>query len=114
MNHTPGPWRYSNAPQPNGCPIIGAGPLMVAMLAHTVNDPTQRETAHANARLIAAAPKLLAAWTMGAELDVPAFLEWVADRMEFVHGENPLYDYMHHLRAIAQAGRAAINKATSE
>jgi len=57
--YTPGPWRYSTAPQPNGCPIIGAGPLMVAMLAHTVNEPAQRETDHANARLIAAAPDLL-------------------------------------------------------
>lgn len=56
--HTPGPWSCSYEPQPNGCPIVGARGLMVAMLAHTVNMPQQREEAIANARLIAAAPEL--------------------------------------------------------
>ena len=28
------------------------------------------------------------------------FLQWIHDRLEHVHGENPLYDYMHKLRAI--------------
>ncbi len=50
------------------------------------------------------------AWQMGVELDVPGFLEWIADRMEHVHGENPYYDYMQHLRAIAKAGRDAVRK----
>lgn len=59
--HTPGPWKASTQPQPNGCPIIGARGLMVAMLAHSVNEPDQKETALANAALIAAAPQLLAA-----------------------------------------------------
>ena len=59
--HTPGPWKYSTEPQPNGCPIIGAQGLMIAMLAHTVKQADQRETALANARLIAAAPELLEA-----------------------------------------------------
>lgn len=62
--HTQGPWRYSTEPQPNGCPIIGAGPLMVAMVSHSVKDPTQRETALANARLIAAGPDLMEASRM--------------------------------------------------
>ena len=57
--HTPGPWGFSTEPQPNGCPIVGSRGLMVAMLAHTVNQDDQRETALANARLIAAAPDLL-------------------------------------------------------
>lgn len=61
MKHTPGPWKYSTEPQPNGCPIIGAQGLMIAMLAHTVNQADQRETALANARLIAVAPELLEA-----------------------------------------------------
>lgn len=111
-SHTPGPWRYSTTPQPNGCPTIGSGPLLVAMLSHSVHQADQREVAIANARLISAAPDLLEAWQMGVELDVPGFLEWIADRMEHVHGENPYYDYMQHLRAIAKAGRAAIGKAT--
>jgi len=59
--HTRGPWYFYTEPQPNGCPIVGARGLMVAMLAHTVNQVEQKEEALANARLIAAAPELLAA-----------------------------------------------------
>lgn len=60
--HTPGPWKYSTSPQPNGCPIIGnTKGLGVAMLMHSVNDAHHRETAIANAKLIAAAPDMLEA-----------------------------------------------------
>lgn len=59
--HTPGPWVYYTEPQPNGCPIVGACGLMVAMLAHSIYEPEQRDTALANASLIAAAPMLLEA-----------------------------------------------------
>ena len=59
--HTPGPWNFYTEPQPNGCPLVGSRGLMVAMLAHTVNQDDQRETALANARLISAAPDLLEA-----------------------------------------------------
>lgn len=63
--HTPGPWRFYTEPQPNGCPIVGDGKgLMVAMLAHTVNQADQKEKAFANARLIASAPELLEALDM--------------------------------------------------
>lgn len=57
--HTPGKWIFSTLPQPNGCPIVGVNGLMVAMLAHSVNEPAQKEEAIANAQLIAAAPCLL-------------------------------------------------------
>lgn len=54
--HTPGPWRVGKA-GPNLCPTVGTQDgLMVAMVAHGENHPTA-----ANARLIAAAPELLAA-----------------------------------------------------
>lgn len=59
MQHTRGPWLFYTEPQPNGCPIVGARGLMVCMLAHTVNQPEQRDEALANAALIAAAPELL-------------------------------------------------------
>ncbi len=29
------------------------------------------------------------------------FLAWLHERLEFVHNENPIKDYMHKLRAIA-------------
>ena len=59
--HTPGPWRYYTESQPDGCPIVGSGGPMVAMLAHSVNHPDQSDEANANAYLIAAAPELLEA-----------------------------------------------------
>lgn len=48
-------------PQPNGCPIVGARGLMICMLAHSVNHEDQKETALANAEVIASAPKCLKA-----------------------------------------------------
>jgi hypothetical protein len=57
---------------------------MVAMLAHTVNQDDQRETALANARLIAAAPDLLEALTywmvfIESEQDDERQAPWVAN-----------------------------------
>lgn len=57
--HTPGPWKFYTEPQPNGCPIVGSRGLMVVMLAHSIHEQDQCETAIANATLIAAAPELL-------------------------------------------------------
>ncbi|MBW6267854.1 hypothetical protein KZ859_36170, partial [Pseudomonas aeruginosa] len=49
-------------PGPNGCYTVGTqGGLMTAMIAHSICEPDQIETANANARLIAAAPELLEA-----------------------------------------------------
>ena len=76
--HTPGPWRFYTEPQPNGCPIVGNGRgLMLAMLAHSVNYPDQRDEANANARLIAAAPELLEALIELADCGAEA---WGEDR----------------------------------
>lgn len=59
--HTPGPWKVGT-PGPNGCYTVGTqGGLMTAMIAHSICEPDQIETANANARLIAASPDLLAA-----------------------------------------------------
>jgi hypothetical protein len=70
------------------------------------------EMAEPFARLIAAAPDLLAALTMGAQVNTPDFLDWVADRLVNVYGESPNVDFVHSLRDRAKAGRAAIAKAT--
>ena len=60
--YTKGPWRYYTSPQPNGCPIVGdSRGLMVAQIAHSVNEPNERDIALANAKLITAAPDMLAA-----------------------------------------------------
>ena len=58
--HTPGPWRMGT-PGPNGCYTVGTERgLMTAMVAHSINEPDQAEQAEADAKLIAAAPDLLA------------------------------------------------------
>lgn len=59
--HTQGPWDFSYHIQPNGCPTVGHNGLMVCMVAHSAKEPDQKETALANAALIAAAPDLLEA-----------------------------------------------------
>lgn len=59
--HTPGPWDFSWEIQPNGCPTVGNRGLMVCMVAHSAKEPDQKETALANANLIAVAPDLLEA-----------------------------------------------------
>ncbi len=59
--HTPGPWTYSWQIQPNGCPTVGHRGLMVCMVSHSAKEPSQKDTALANAALISAAPDLLEA-----------------------------------------------------
>lgn len=94
--HTPGPWRFYTEPQPNGCPIVGNGRgLMLAMLAHSVNYPDQRDEANANARLIAAAPELLDA------------LQWLVDLMP-----DPELDIDTVQREQVIKAKAVIAKAT--
>lgn len=31
------------------------------------------------------------------------FLEWIYQRLQYVHNENPLTDYMHKLKAIIES-----------
>lgn len=97
--HTPGPWTFYTEPQPNGCPIVGARGLMVAMLAHTVNQSDQKETALANALLIAAAPDLLAA--------LQELTDDIADRFDMDSpSTNP------GMKTAVREARAALVKAT--
>ena len=64
-----------------------------------------------NIHLIAAAPELLEAWTMGQTLNTPDFLDWLSDRLVNVYGESENVDFVLSLRERAKAGRAAIAKA---
>jgi hypothetical protein len=99
--HTPGPWAYSTDPQPNGCPIVGARGLIVAMLAHSVNHSDQAEIATANARLIAAAPDLLRALV-------------ALDACYCEAGDSLSKAQRTHHRETLMAARAAIARATGE
>lgn len=102
--HTPGPWRFiANHP---GCipafDIRDAEGMMVAYLGHT-RTPGQAE---ANARLIAAAPDLLAACER---------LSFAALRRESTMGDPcNLIAAIEELREAAQQARDAITKATCD
>jgi len=89
MSFTPGPWDFSWEIQPNGCPTVGHKGLMVCMVAHSAKDPEQKETALANASLIAAAPELLEA------------LECVRRMLDEDSSED--IDYRRIVRVIAKA-----------
>ena len=58
---TDGPWRQGTR-GPNGHPVIGAGSLLIAMLAHSANEPDNKQVAEANAAYITAAnPEIIRA-----------------------------------------------------
>ena len=93
--HTPGPWHVSND-------MYGVGNLLVAGVTASNAEPIANcgigKTGKANARLIAAAPDLLALLQRIAEGDVMAG--------DFNHAET-----VHEYQKLA---RAAIAKATGE
>jgi hypothetical protein len=67
-----------------------------------------RASINAFHEVVADRDALLSAQTMGAELNTPDFLEWIADRLVHVHGEHPRVDCVISLRMRAKAGREAI------
>lgn len=101
--HTPGPWQQgvegNNRVYGLDCSGDDSGLIAVVFKGR------------ANVRLIAAAPDLLHAQTMGSSLNTPDFLDFVADRLVNVYGESPNVDFVLSLRSRAQAGRNAIAKA---
>ena len=58
--------------------------------------------------------ELLEALTYGQTLNLPDMLDWVADRLVNVHGENYNLDFILSIRERASKARAAIAKATGE
>ena len=58
-----------------------------------------------------AAPDYHKACTCGAQINLPDFLDWLADRLVNVYGESPNVDFVHTCRDRAKALRAAIAKA---
>lgn len=101
---TPGPWKISgNWVETDDIPI-----------AKIINCKPGSGTYLANKQIIAAAPELLEALTYGQTLNLPDMLDWVADRLVNVHGENCNLDFILSIRERANKARAAINKATGE
>ena len=59
MSHTPGPWTITVHPQTSGQFIVGSDPVQSVICE--IRRYPEREESQANARLMAAAPALLAA-----------------------------------------------------
>lgn len=110
--HTHGPWVVGPVDD-TVVTHLGADGVRyeVAQIDGDYNEPDLWPVMEANARLIAAAPDLLHAQTMGSSINTPDFLDFVADRLVNVYGESPNVDFVLSLRSRAQAGRNAIAKA---
>lgn len=63
-----------------------------------------------DARLIAAAPEFYHAAIVGAQVNLPDLMEWVAARL-IRFGDSPNVDFVHTLRDRAKLLRSAIAKA---
>lgn len=114
--HTPGPWQHCSAS--DGRCICGriyspSADAEVAVLAGDEGAPTGEERA-ANTAVIVAAPDMLAALEMGSVLDTPSMIEWAADRLVLVYGENENADFIQSMRNRAAVCRAAMKKARGE
>lgn len=110
---TPGPWFVDVNGVQARWNIDDVNGASVALTNQVPNDKgwSKRD---ANTRLIAAAPELLEAFTHGQTLNLPDMLDWVADRLVNVHGENGNLDFILSLRERARMSRAAIAKALGE
>lgn len=116
-DHTPGPWVVIFSKKngaalrieaPNDRDVAGAAGNVVRQ--NGIGIPACK-IGRANARLIAAAPDFYHAATAGAQVNLPEFLEWVADRLVHVHGESPNVDFVLTCQDRAKLLRAAIAKA---
>lgn len=110
--HTPGPWLLDQIERGGDLVSDGYHFIEAGKGFHNGDDENgfciSGCMSLANARLIAAAPCLLAAHE--ADRDGPDFLDWVAARL-IRQGDNPNSDFILCLRRRAQAARAAIAKA---
>lgn len=112
---TPGPWVADKTSRAVG-PISRDDDQSYGILIPVawVEFDTEVEIQASNQNLIAAAPELLKSLTDGATVDLPELLDWVADRMVHVYGENENIDFVLTLRHRASVCRAAIAKALGE
>ncbi len=122
--HTPAPWTQGHGEARHNAQFVYAKSTAICQVLgiwqnHTLEELEQDERKDhiaegmANARLIAAAPNLLEAQTMGNGINTPDFLDWIAERLVNIHHYRPNIDFILSLRERASAGRAAIALATN-
>lgn len=97
---TPGPWRVGKH-GPNGCNAIGTNQgLMVAMVAHSINEPEQKEQAIGDSHLIAAAPLMYLLLDRRALLSDDDFSDFMAAIED--HDNEKMRDLWDRVQAKAQ------------
>ena len=109
---TPGPWVASKSDRSIG-PVIRDDDQSYGMILPVAWVEFDGKPGHhqSNANLIAAAPDLLNCLTMGQTMQTPEFLDWIADRLVYVHGEHANCDFITSLRKRAIEMKNARNKA---
>lgn len=90
---------------PDNIHVVEAARPHMRVCFLTSNGPTV-----ARANLIAAAPDFFHAATMGAQLNLPDLMDWIAARL-IRFGDDPNVDFIFTLRERAKLLRAAIAKA---
>jgi len=105
-NHTPGPWYWDFDRD-------GKASIQSYSDSEPVMDDRKCPSLYDRC-LIAAAPDLFRAQSMGSQINTPDFLDWMADRLVHVYGENPEVDFVKSLRERARIGRRAMNKAIGD
>lgn len=104
--HTPGPWRAARTPINPWWKVYIEGHEIAEIEGGEIavwNDPNRPETVEANARLIAAAPDLLACLKeMG---------DWIAAGLQASDEAWPDERCLKHTEEIAARARAAVDKA---
>jgi hypothetical protein len=68
----------------------------------------EQELLEANNRLLNRARAAEATLTMGAQVNTPDFLDWMAARLVHVYGESPLIDFVQSLQLRAAVMRQAL------
>lgn len=102
--YTPGPWIWDD--NPNSYDRLYSPPREMVLWFGGDGTEGGCDSDH-DRQLIAAAPTLVECLTMGATMQTPEFLEWLADRLVTVYGEDPGVDFVLSLRDRAGQMRAA-------
>lgn len=114
--YTPGPWRIAGTATGYITNTGKGGRVQVAVVGAYDDKkllPFNKERWDADASLIAAAPDLYEAHEPHSNPPGPDFLDWLAERLVKVYGENHETDLVQALRRKAAKARAALSKAAT-
>ena len=110
-----GEWKVVGPDEPYGDITVQSeewpGRIIVRFSQDDAPEPEYNRQQWRNAYLMAAAKEFYEAHEPHSEPTGPDFLDWLANRLVEVHGENPNVDFVLALRRKADKARKAIAKA---